>query len=48
MENEDEKNADKLFRQILIFENHAHDNFEQMDSQMENIVGVWDGKFKLF
>jgi hypothetical protein len=35
---------DKLMKQILIFENHAHDNFEEMDANMETIVGVWDGK----
>lgn len=34
---------DRLFMQICIFENQAHDNFADMDSQIENIVGFWDG-----
>ena len=34
--------SDKLFKQIEIFEKHARDNFQEMDSQMENIEGVWD------
>ena len=42
IETEAELHADKLMKQILIFENHAHDNFEEMDSQMENITSVWD------
>jgi hypothetical protein len=30
-------------KQVVIFENHAHDNFEEMDSHLENIEGTWDG-----
>lgn len=37
------ESSDKLFMQICIFENHAHDNFAEMDSQIENIIGFWDG-----
>lgn len=33
---------DPLMKQILIFENHSHDNFEEIDSQVENLEGVWD------
>ena len=35
--------SDQLFKQILIFENHAHDNFEEIDGHMENLEGMWDG-----
>ena len=35
-------------KQISIFENHSHDNFEEIDSQIENFEGVWDGKFFSF
>jgi len=34
--------SDKLIKQIIIFENHAHNNFLEMDSQIENIENVWD------
>lgn len=29
--------------QLVGFENLAHDNFAEMDSQIENIEGFWDG-----
>lgn len=35
--------SDRLLKQIFIFESHAHDNFAEMDSQIENIIGFWDG-----
>ena len=34
--------ADPLLKQIHIFESHSHDNFEEIDSQIENFEGVWD------
>ena len=35
--------SDRLCKQIEIFEKHARDNFQEMDSQIENIECVWDG-----
>lgn len=32
-------------KQISIFDTHSHDNFEEIDSQIENFEGVWDGEF---
>lgn len=43
-QNIDELELDPLMKQILIFENHSHDNFEEIDSQVENFDSVWDGK----
>jgi hypothetical protein len=34
-------------KQIMIFENHSHDNFEEIDAQVENFEGIWDGKLDL-
>lgn len=31
-------------KQIAIFESHAQDNFEKMDSYFDNIVGFWEGE----
>ena len=33
-----------LLKQIAIYENHAHDNFEELDSHLEHIEGTWDGQ----
>lgn len=35
--------SDPLLKQIAIFEIQARDNFEELDSHLENIEGVWDG-----
>ena len=40
--------SDRLMKQIVIFESHSHDNFEEMDTQLENIEGTWDGKKNYF
>jgi hypothetical protein len=34
--------SERLMKQIIIFEDHSHDNFEEMDAQLENIEGTWD------
>jgi hypothetical protein len=31
-------------KQIMIFENHSHDNFEEIDAQVENFESIWDGE----
>ena len=43
-----EKESDKLMKQIDIYENHAHDNFEKIDNNLDNIMGFWDGKTTKF
>lgn len=43
-----DQDTDKLFKQIEIFEKHARDNFQELDSQMENIEGVWDDTKSVF
>ena len=35
--------SDRLAKQIEIFEKHARENFQEIDSQIESIEGVWDG-----
>ena len=42
-QNIEEFESDPLMKQIMIFENHSHDNFEEIDAQVENFEGVWDG-----
>lgn len=41
-QNIEEFESDPLMKQIMIFENHSHDNFEEIDAQVENFEGVWD------
>ena len=46
-QNIEELELDPLMKQIMIFENHSHDNFEEIDAQVENFEGIWDGKLDL-
>ena len=39
---------DPLMKQIMIFENHSHNNFEEIDAQVENFESIWDGEFKFY
>jgi hypothetical protein len=32
-----------FMKQITIFEDYAHDNFEELDSKLENIESMWSG-----
>ena len=43
-ENESRNDNDPLLKQIEIFENQAHANFEELDSNLENIESVFDGE----